>query len=215
MAQDSSSLAPAPQYGAIRRDQLADTSDPRAVSTRKRLMSAFEDLIASGATSVTVTGLCKEAQVGRSTFYAHFRTVEDLIVGRLADIFVEGAEWDREHRRSKNEIADEITRSGLTVTVQRLQALRPLVAYATATDSRATLEYQLTSAVAEQMLPSISDITGGNETLIAMRANFLAAGLVRVTLAELDRPVDVARSDVEIASAVSDIVDMFPDWVTR
>lgn len=204
-----------PNYGASLRGQLADTSDPRAVATRQRLFAALMEAVSSGATNLTVTEICKRARVGRSTFYAHFRTVEDLLVGSFADTFALGAEWDRANRHQQTRSPNEITRAGLAVTVQKLQELRPVISYATATGSRARLERSLVDAVALEMCPIIAEITGDSDQLTQLRSEFLAAGLVRVTLASLDAPTP-DRASIESADVhrfVDEIVDLFPTWV--
>ena len=56
------------------------TTDRRIDRTRGALLQAFIGLlIADGFESITVAALAQHANVGRSTFYTHFRSREDIL----------------------------------------------------------------------------------------------------------------------------------------
>ncbi|GAA3606417.1 TetR/AcrR family transcriptional regulator [Microlunatus ginsengisoli] len=52
--------------------------DPRAAETRRRLVEAFVALSAAHAGNVTVPQIVARARLHRSSFYAHFGTVDEL-----------------------------------------------------------------------------------------------------------------------------------------
>jgi AcrR family transcriptional regulator len=68
--------------------------DRRVRRTRERLHQALIDLILEkGYHQVTVQNLTERADVGRSTFYSHYETKDDLLVG-LLDRLVEDIDVD-------------------------------------------------------------------------------------------------------------------------
>lgn len=58
-----------------------DSDDLRAVRTRDELASALIALMhEKGFDDITVQEICERAQVGRSTFYAHFQDKDELFI---------------------------------------------------------------------------------------------------------------------------------------
>jgi AcrR family transcriptional regulator len=74
---------------AIGRDHTGHRPDRRVGKTRKALKEALTDLILErGYEGVTVQDIIDHADVGRSTFYAHFVDKDDLMMAILADLDV-------------------------------------------------------------------------------------------------------------------------------
>jgi AcrR family transcriptional regulator len=74
---------------AIGRDHSRGRPDRRVSKTRKALKEALTDLILEeGYEGVTVQDVIDRADVGRSTFYAHFVDKDDLLMAILADLDV-------------------------------------------------------------------------------------------------------------------------------
>ncbi|MFC9893341.1 TetR/AcrR family transcriptional regulator [Nocardia sp. NPDC127579] len=60
---------------------MSDTADRRVRRTRQQLHQALVELmIERGYDRITVRDILERADVGRSTFYAHFRDKDDLLV---------------------------------------------------------------------------------------------------------------------------------------
>ena len=82
---------------AIGRDEGETRPDRRVSRTRRSLKEALTDLILEkGYEAVTVQDVIDRADVGRSTFYAHFVDKDDLLMAILADLDVPGpdtTEW--------------------------------------------------------------------------------------------------------------------------
>jgi AcrR family transcriptional regulator len=76
---------------AIGRDDAGPRPDRRVGRTRKALKEALTDLILEkGYEAVTVQDVIDRANVGRSTFYAHFVDKDDLLMAILADLEMPG-----------------------------------------------------------------------------------------------------------------------------
>ena len=76
---------------SIGRDDAQRRPDRRVGRTRKALKEALTDLILEGGyEGVTVQDVIDRANVGRSTFYAHFVDKDDLLMAILADLEMPG-----------------------------------------------------------------------------------------------------------------------------
>jgi AcrR family transcriptional regulator len=76
---------------AVGRDDPPSRTDRRVGKTRKALKDALTDLILDkGYEEVTVQDVIDRADVGRSTFYAHYVDKDDLLMAILADLEVPG-----------------------------------------------------------------------------------------------------------------------------
>ena len=62
--------------------------DRRKMKTRRAVFTAFEKLLSTKRyRHITVQDILDEADVGRSTFYAHFETKDDLLNAMCAELF--------------------------------------------------------------------------------------------------------------------------------
>jgi AcrR family transcriptional regulator len=65
--------------------------DRRVAKTRRALKEALTDLtLEHGYEAVTVSDIIDRADVGRSTFYAHFTDKDDLLMSTLSDLQISG-----------------------------------------------------------------------------------------------------------------------------
>lgn len=63
---------------------MKDKKDRRSLRTRHLLSAAFVQLLKEkGYSAITVNDIIQRANVGRSTFYSHYRDKDDLFVGEL------------------------------------------------------------------------------------------------------------------------------------
>ena len=68
--------------------EIVPKLDRRQRKTRQAIYQAFEDLMAEmHYSAVTVVQIIERADIGRSTFYAHFETKEDLLDDMCSDMF--------------------------------------------------------------------------------------------------------------------------------
>ena len=78
-----------------RRDVLRDSTDLRAVRTRKQIADALDGL-ARRKVEVTVSSLVREAGVSRGTFYTHYSGLDELAGELQAAIVHRIAHWERQ-----------------------------------------------------------------------------------------------------------------------
>jgi AcrR family transcriptional regulator len=66
---------------------MADELDPRASRTRAAILAAFTALVLSRRyDAIRTAGLIAAAGVGRSTFYAHFRSKDEVLIAAVEPI---------------------------------------------------------------------------------------------------------------------------------
>lgn len=62
--------------------------DRRIAKTRKAIFAAFDALIVkTDYAKISVQNIIDEADIGRSTFYEHFETKDDLLRAKCTDLF--------------------------------------------------------------------------------------------------------------------------------
>ncbi|MCD4527364.1 TetR/AcrR family transcriptional regulator [Nocardioides sp. cx-173] len=76
------------------------SQDVRAVRSRSALMAAARELVVDDPeAAITVSALCRRAEVSRPTFYQHFSSPDELLAAmiraRFDDLFASNAEVDR------------------------------------------------------------------------------------------------------------------------
>src|SRR6516165_10236908 len=76
-----------PGRGGGRARPKIDSSDPRALRTRRKLVAAFHAAVADADPSaMSVASLTRAAGVNRTSFYSHFASPEDLAIHALSDL---------------------------------------------------------------------------------------------------------------------------------
>lgn len=90
----------------------AERTDRRVRRTQQAIRTAFESLIEEkGYDAVTIQDILDRADVGRSTFYAHYRDKEDLLLKGFDDIragLTPGSRWPEPTVRARSELLSPI-----------------------------------------------------------------------------------------------------------
>jgi AcrR family transcriptional regulator len=113
------------------------SADARAVRTRGELASALIALMhGKGFDDITVQNICERANVGRSTFYAHFQDKDELFIRHTVvfgrelgaqltwddelEAFRFPARWLFEHVRQMKPIFDSLSRARKTEFIMKV-----------------------------------------------------------------------------------------------
>jgi len=76
-----------PGRGGGRARPKIDSSDPRALRTRRKLVDAFHAAVTDAdPAAMSVASLTRAAGVNRTSFYSHFASPEDLAIHALSDL---------------------------------------------------------------------------------------------------------------------------------
>ena len=96
--------------------EVAEVMDRRAARTRRALHGALMSLILrKGYEAITVQDIIDEADVGRSTFYAHYTGKEDLLRNGFQTLRAELTEAQRTARANTEGSQDESLRFSLAM----------------------------------------------------------------------------------------------------
>jgi AcrR family transcriptional regulator len=127
------------------------TKDRRVQKTRKLLFDAFGALLLEKRyESIVVREILDRANVGRSTFYAHFRDKETLLVSAIRDIVAAGSQTPSTARHSENVV--RFSRPLFEHIGQHLRTGKGRMGLRT----RATVHERLRQVLAEQLAKDIA-----------------------------------------------------------
>lgn len=191
------------------RSTLAQTDDSRALETRRRLVEAWTRAAQDGVADIGVAAVARAAGVGRSTFYTHFATIEDLAVTAASELFTQGSAEDVERRTAHRLGRREITRLGLEQLVADLWEGRALLVSAVSLPTGAVVRQRIAADVARSLVPTIlAERPGLSEDELRLTASYIAGGVANLVLAWIDEPT-VDRDDL-----VEYLLSLLPGWMT-
>lgn len=193
--------------GALRRE-LGGSADVRAVRTRRGIVQALGEAIAAGG-AVSVASVAARAGVGRSTFYTHFSTLDDVVVYAIDEVFDEVSQHDVLRRREGKLTRRELAELGASELFETLGASRALLSFAAAAPAGARLRERLLGVVRTGLRPALRDARpDADEDFLRTAEDFLASGLSDLLLSRVDDP---RGFDDHLAQQV---VDLLPGWLT-
>lgn len=188
------------------------TVDPRAERTRQRIFAAVSELMSAPSDhghGLSVTDIVRTAGVSRSSFYAHFASLDELATEflrlRLAEIAAEGAELRREDLIAPAAAA--------RISYGRLVAhlVENYVLYSTVLElplTRGAFE-QIVGVLAGRLTNSVieaGDVPSGVKPDLV--ATYVAGGVMTLLSSWIRGDTDV--SDDEL---VDQLVAMLPPWL--
>ncbi|GAB3616888.1 hypothetical protein GCM10027416_14450 [Okibacterium endophyticum] len=192
-----------------RRDHRATSADDRSRATRRRLASALTAALDAGEPA-GVASVCARAEVGRSTFYTHFATLDELVEFAIDDLFTDLAPIDRARRESHSLSRTEITRIGLAELIGSVLGSRAILAYASRQPGREQLRNRLIVDMSRSLRGTIlAERADASESFISIASEYVAGGVISVLLRLVENPEDYDHDEV-----VAIIADILPVWLT-
>lgn len=190
------------------RDALAATHDRRAVLTRRRPVAAYQGTLREEGTNVSVASIAEAAGVGRSTFYTHFSTLDELAVATIAEMLDEANEAEAENRRTvdRNPPADLL--GTLNKFVRRLDANRNVLLRG-AEIYTSVREYSRRRIFSDLYPFVVNAFPAVTESEQHLRTVFVAEAVTATLVAWLEHPSSIPSD--RLASLMLELV---PDWLT-
>src|SRR6202522_2510151 len=167
-----------------------DSSDPRALRTRSKLVGAFHVAIAdSDPSAMSVSSLTQAAGVNRTSFYSHFSSPEDLAIHALSELFDVVANADIAMRGEHSVPAAEASRRALRDIVTFVAQRRESYARVLGPGAAPRLLREVTEAFAQRTVLSLERMdTRPPGADPQVTARFLAGGVLGVIGAWLAAP---------------------------
>ena len=159
-----------------------DSSDPRALRTRRKLVDAFHGAIADAdPAAMSVASLTRAAGVNRTSFYSHFASPEDLAIHALSDLFDVVGDADILMRPEHSMPAEELSRRPLGDIVGFVYERRDSYARVLGPGAAPRLLMAVTEAFTERTVASLERIsTRPPGADVRVTARFLAGGVLSV-----------------------------------
>lgn len=193
------------------RSGASPSTDPRAAQTRESIHAAVGRLLVAGKLSaISVVDIAHEAGIGRSTFYAHYRTIDDLaldiVTSALARISDEGERARIQHHGPQI----QITRSTQRAIVDHAEKHRALYLAAFRLSAKGQLYVEILEAVTaitkRSMTRAVAIPDGVRTDLLAP---YLATATVGMLTSWLSGHIDASKEEV-----VDHLVMLMPRWLS-
>lgn len=193
-----------------RRADLETADHTKVVQTRHRLVEAFRVAANQGLPTPSVTWICRQAGVGRSTFYTHFATVEDLALFTITAAFAATSEVDLSRRSAHEEDRRSIARAGLASLAEAFDSGRDVIRYAIRIGSRPAVIERL---VTEFMRLTSKTVALEYQDLPASRIDvltaYVSAGTVRAFMLWLEGDA------LDREELIDQLLELLPSGLTR
>lgn len=185
------------------------TPDPRAERTRQLIFTAIRTLIADQSASVSVPDIVRIAGISRSSFYAHFASLDVLAAEYLRAQFSDLDAAALTEAGPHLAAGENAARVGYTRLVAHMVENFPLYASVLALPLTRSAYDQIVDAYATQMLESVlvadSVPADVNAELVT---TYVAGGALTLISAWMRGQLDVSDDDL-----VDQLVALLPAWV--
>ena len=183
--------------------------DPRPARTRAAIYAAVESL-SRGSEPVTVNAISKKANVGRTSFYAQFASLDDLAIAMLVDTFHEIGADDVVDRRSRDADARNIARRAAARLIEHIADRRSFYA--------ASLDWRVTSQVQEALAAAFGDQVRVSMDVMGDRvpaqlnaddaARYIGGGAIALVVGWLRDPNPAPAAEMS-----ERLLAVMPDWL--
>ncbi|MET0590407.1 MAG: TetR/AcrR family transcriptional regulator [Naasia sp.] len=192
-----------------RRRGLSGSVDQRATRTRERVVAALGELLTAGD-PISVPSICARAEVGRSTFYTHFATINDVVFSVVDAIFDDLGRRDSMRRSGRTMPRRLVTELGVHELFEELAARRAFFVYALSAPAAMRLRDRFTSAVAASVRRSVlAERPDADEMFVRTASHFIAGGFVGVLLGWIDE-----ERELDAEALARDLIELLPPWMT-
>jgi AcrR family transcriptional regulator len=188
-----------------------DSTDPRALRTRQKLVDAFHAAVAEAdPAAMSVASLTRAAGVNRTSFYSHFDSPEDLAIHALSELFDVVGDADIVMRAEHSVPAEEASRRALKDIVQFVCERRDSYARVLGPGAAPRLLRAVTEAFTERTVASLERLdTRPPGADVRVTARFLAGGVLGVIGAWLGDE----RSRCSPDELVEALIQCLPGWL--
>src|SRR6201995_3845880 len=196
-----------------RRRLMTGNTDPRALRTREKLISAFHDAIRdSDPREMSVSALARAAGINRTSFYEPFASPEDLAIHALSELLDVVSNADIAMRAQHAVTGAEASRRALHQIVSFVAAQRDSYARVLGPGAAPRLLHAVAEAFTERtvLAPEPTDVRPPGADPRAT-AQFLAGGVLGVVGAWLADP-DPGMTTDQLADA---LVECLPGWLLQ
>lgn len=185
------------------------STDPRAEHTRQMIFDAVRQLISDRRSRVTVSDIVRTARVSRSTFYAHFGSLDELAVEVLRRQFDEIDELGLDWRRNDLIPGRAAARRGFGRLIAHIVDNFPLYWSALHTPHTRAAYDELVERYSRRLMDSVITVDGAPDDVDAtLVSTFVAGGATTLISAWMRAQIEL--SDDEL---VRQLVDLLPPWI--
>jgi AcrR family transcriptional regulator len=193
-----------------RRRTLNAAQDSRARQTRRKLVNALHELLRESPETLSVASLSERAGIGRSTFYTHFGTVEELCLYAIDRTFAELSPLDVERRRARESDPAEITKLGLGELLDQIAEQTGILALLSSGSTQWTIRGRFVSLMAASLRDTLlAERPDATEEFLRLAGEYIAGGVLRVFLDWLDDPRGLTRQQT-----IDIVFDLLPAWLS-
>lgn len=185
------------------------STDPRAEHTRQMVFAAVRQLIADRHTSVTIADIVRVARISRSTFYAHFGSLDELAVEVLRSQFDEIDELEVDWRRDDLMPGRAAARLGFGRLIAHIVDNFPLYWSALQTPQTRSAYDELVAGYSSRLMDAVITVDGAPHDVDAkLVSTFVAGGATSLITAWMRAEIEL--SDDEL---VRQLIDLLPPWI--
>lgn len=193
------------------RTAMQASGDPRAAKTRQVILDAVEKLASERQMSPTVSDIVRVAGISRSSFYAHFASLDELAVAHLREAFLDIGVAGAEQRREDLIVGAQAARIGFLKLVAHLVDNYGFYESVLSLPLSRRSYDDTVQAYAMQLLESIIGLApvplGVNPQVVA---TYVAGGSLTLIGAWMRGDIDISDDDL-----VDQLVGLLPSWINE
>lgn len=179
--------------------------------TRAALIGAYQTAAAANVDAPpSVTWLCTDAQVGRSTFYTHFASVEELAMATVTAGFEKLSLGDVGRRMARTDERRRIAADGLAEMFALLQQSKGVLEFAIRTGSRSAVHDLFAREFAKYIHGTVAvEFPHLTPAQVDIATEYVSAGTAHVALTWLESDFSATQSDL-----IGLLLDLLPARLT-